>query len=83
LNTRKRVQAGFFEANVFANLEAIDRRTAAVLIKCIRIIGKREIEIEFNYQGRKIRATKQMDTRNSGFVGPIVPYGYFNVKCPL
>jgi len=34
----------------FANLDAIDRKTAAILIKYIRIIGKREIEIEFNYQ---------------------------------
>ena len=34
----------------FANLDVLDRRTAAILIKCIRIIGKREIEIEFNYQ---------------------------------
>jgi hypothetical protein len=33
-----------------ANLDAIDRRTAAILIKRIKIIGKREIEIEFNYQ---------------------------------
>jgi len=33
----------------FANLDAIDRKTVAILIKCIRIIGKREIEIEFNY----------------------------------
>jgi hypothetical protein len=34
----------------FANLDTIDRKTVAILIKCIRIIGKREIEIEFNYQ---------------------------------
>ena len=34
----------------FACLEALDRKTVAPLIKCIRIIGKREIEIEFNYR---------------------------------
>jgi DNA invertase Pin-like site-specific DNA recombinase len=34
----------------FANLDVIDRKTAAILIKCIKIVGKREIEIEFNYQ---------------------------------
>ena len=34
----------------FANLDVIDRKTVAILIKCIKIIGKREIEIEFNYQ---------------------------------
>jgi DNA invertase Pin-like site-specific DNA recombinase len=34
----------------FANLDAIDRKTVATLIKCIKIVGKREIEIEFNYQ---------------------------------
>jgi hypothetical protein len=33
----------------FANLNAIDRKTVAILIKHIKIIGKREIEIEFNY----------------------------------
>ena len=30
--------------------------------------------------GRKIRATKQMNIRNGGFVGSIVPYGYFKSK---
>jgi hypothetical protein len=34
----------------FANLEALDRKTSATLIKCIRITGKRKIEIEFNYK---------------------------------
>jgi hypothetical protein len=34
----------------FANLETIDRKTATILIKSIKITGKREIEIEFNYQ---------------------------------
>jgi len=34
----------------FANLDSIDRKTAAILIKCIRIIGKKKIEIEFNYR---------------------------------
>lgn len=34
----------------FENLEVLDRKIVATLIKCIRIIGKREIEIEFNYQ---------------------------------
>jgi hypothetical protein len=33
----------------FANLDVIDRKTVAFLIKHIKIIGKREIEIEFNY----------------------------------
>ncbi|GHU90537.1 hypothetical protein FACS1894202_10480 [Clostridia bacterium] len=34
----------------FSNLDIIDRKTVAILIKCIKIVGKREIEIEFNYQ---------------------------------
>jgi DNA invertase Pin-like site-specific DNA recombinase len=34
----------------FENLETLDRKTVATLIKCIRIVGKKEIEIEFNYQ---------------------------------
>jgi hypothetical protein len=34
----------------FANLDTIDRKAVATLVKCIRIIGKREIEIEFNYK---------------------------------
>ncbi len=34
----------------FASLEALDRKTVATLIKSIKIKGKREIEIEFNYK---------------------------------
>jgi hypothetical protein len=34
----------------FANLDTIDRKTTATLIKCIRITGKKKIEIEFNYK---------------------------------
>jgi uncharacterized HAD superfamily protein len=34
----------------FANLESIDRKAVAILIKHIKIFGKREIEIEFNYK---------------------------------
>jgi len=33
-----------------SRLDTIDRKVVATLIKCIRIIGKREIEIEFNYK---------------------------------
>jgi len=39
---------GYFKD--FANLETLDRKTVATLIRSIRIIGKREIEIEFNYK---------------------------------
>jgi hypothetical protein len=34
----------------FENLDALDRKTVATLIRRIRIVGKREIEIEWNYQ---------------------------------
>jgi hypothetical protein len=34
----------------FANLDAINRKTVAILIKSIRILSKREITIDFNYQ---------------------------------
>jgi hypothetical protein len=34
----------------FENLETLDRKTVATLIRSIKIIGKREIEIAFNYQ---------------------------------
>ena len=34
----------------YADLDSIDRKTVATLVKCIRIVGKREIEIEFNYK---------------------------------
>jgi predicted nuclease with TOPRIM domain len=34
----------------FENLDTLDRKTVATLIKCIRIVGKKELEIEFNYQ---------------------------------
>lgn len=34
----------------FANLDAIDRRTVVHLIQSIRVLGKTEIEIDFNYQ---------------------------------
>jgi hypothetical protein len=34
----------------FENLETLDRKTVATLIKCIRIVGKKELEIEFNYR---------------------------------
>ena len=33
----------------FENLDSIDRKIAATLIKRIKITGKRKIEIEFNY----------------------------------
>jgi hypothetical protein len=34
----------------FENLDALDRKTVATLINRIRIVGKREIEIEWNYK---------------------------------
>ena len=34
----------------FARLSALDRKTAATLIKCIHINGKKKINIEFNYK---------------------------------
>jgi uncharacterized protein (DUF924 family) len=34
----------------FEDLAAIDRKAVAVLIKSIRIIGRREITIDYNYQ---------------------------------
>jgi DNA invertase Pin-like site-specific DNA recombinase len=34
----------------FESLETLDRKTVATLIKSIRILGKHEIEIEWNYQ---------------------------------
>ncbi|GHV13844.1 recombinase [Clostridia bacterium] len=34
----------------FENLESIDRRTVVHLIRVIRVLGKHEIEITFNYQ---------------------------------
>jgi hypothetical protein len=34
----------------FANLSEIDRKVVAILIKSIRVEGKREITIEYNYQ---------------------------------
>jgi ribosomal protein S17E len=34
----------------FENLTELDRKTVATLIRSIRIVGKRKIEIEFNYQ---------------------------------
>jgi hypothetical protein len=39
---------GYFRE--FASLETLDRKTVATLIKSIKIKGKREIEIEFNYK---------------------------------
>jgi hypothetical protein len=45
---------GYFKQ--FANLDVIDRKTVAILIKYIKIIGKREIEIEFNYQSEYDKA---------------------------
>ena len=34
----------------FANIDAIDRRTVVHLIQSIRVLGKAEIQIDFNYQ---------------------------------
>jgi hypothetical protein len=34
----------------FADIDAIDRRTVVHLVQSIRVIGKTEIQIDFNYQ---------------------------------
>jgi hypothetical protein len=36
--------------NNFADIDAIDRRTVVHLIQSIRVLGKTEIQIDFNYQ---------------------------------
>ena len=58
----------------FADLSSINRKVVSILIKSIRIVGKREITIDYNYQD-EYEAARSLCPQNAQMIGVVAGKG--------